>query len=30
MPDEAMREMVRVHLEQNDAQIQRVIHGSHS
>ncbi|MBL9142435.1 MAG: hypothetical protein JNM99_02030 [Verrucomicrobiaceae bacterium] len=30
MPDAAMREMVRVHLEQNDAQIQRVIHGSHS
>lgn len=30
MPDAAMRETVRVHLEQNDAQIQRVIHGSHS
>lgn len=30
MPDAAMLEMVRVHLEQNDAQIQRVIHGSHS
>lgn len=30
MPDAAMREMVRVHLEQNDAQIQCVIHGSHS